>query len=47
MASPPDWSNNLAKWFLFMVIGTVAFPFGFLFGLIGEWTWYYDFMVGF
>ena len=42
MAEEADWIGNLINWFVFYIIGGFLVPFGFLFVLIGQPTWYYD-----
>ena len=46
MAEGSDWIGNLINWLLFYIIGGVLVPFGFLFVLLGEPTWYYDTVTG-
>ena len=47
MASSPNWLNNLVNCFAFLSIASLLAPVGLIFGLLNEWNWFYDVMIGF
>ena len=42
----PDYIGNLINWFIWTIISQIAFPVGAIFNLLGQWYWFYDFMIG-
>ena len=45
-AEEANWLGNLINWFIFQIVGAIAYPIGLLLVLLGQPTWFYDTMIG-